>query len=203
MYPTFLPNADVHILGHGWLFRAGAAVHQGVVEEILRSIQKGHSGHIRGMLQAGWRLEASQALYLFLTRLQQPLIPRTIQSLVLDDNGNVPPEIIATDVLGLLKQELSAKHLALTSLLLNLLDTVIKVSPADELRGNTLPTSMLPLFLTYRNQHMSEWRRIATIFVEVIRQASYHLETCFPCDENNVPSNDGVNSSMTIEEFTD
>nr|CAI5867474.1 unnamed protein product [Callosobruchus analis] len=183
------------------------------------------------MLQAGWRLEASQALYLFLTRLQQPLIPRTIQSLVLDDNGNVPPEIIATDVLGLLKQELSAKHLALTSLLLNLLDTVIKVSPADELRGNTLPTSMLPLFLTYRNQHMSEWRRIATIFVEVIRQASYHLETCFPCDENNVrtflilficfhheklifatfiyvyfffsASNDGVNSSMTIEEFTD
>ncbi|VEN60214.1 unnamed protein product, partial [Callosobruchus maculatus] len=108
-----------------------------------------------------------------------------VTSLRSNDNGSVPPEIIATDVLGLLKQELSAKHLALTSLLLNLLDTVIKVSPADELRGNTLPTSMLPLFFNIQNQHMSEWRRIATIFVEVIRQATYHLETCFPCDENN------------------
>ncbi|CAH1966183.1 unnamed protein product [Acanthoscelides obtectus] len=138
------------------------------------------------MLQAGWRLEASQALYIFLTRLQQPLIPHSIQSLVLDDNGNVPPEIIATDVLGLLKQELSENHLALTSLLLNLLDNVIKVSPADELRGNTLPTSMLPLFFNVQNRHISEWRRIATIFVEVIRHASQALDPCFACDQNNV-----------------
>ncbi|CAH1966181.1 unnamed protein product [Acanthoscelides obtectus] len=153
------------------------------------------------MLQAGWRLEASQALYIFLTRLQQPLIPHSIQSLVLDDNGNVPPEIIATDVLGLLKQELSENHLALTSLLLNLLDNVIKVSPADELRGNTLPTSMLPLFFNVQNRHISEWRRIATIFVEVIRHASQALDPCFACDQNNVPMSNDVNSSELIEGF--
>lgn len=53
---------------------------------------------------------------------------------------------MATDVIGLMKQELPLKRLGLASDLLHLLDTVIKFSPADELRGNTLPISMLPLF---------------------------------------------------------
>lgn len=115
------------------------------------------------MLDAGWRIEASQALYMFLARMQTPLIPHSIQRLVLgmefnffffyifllfsiDDPGNVPVEIVATDVIGLMKQDLPRKQLQLASDLLHLLDTVIKFSPADELRGNTLPISMLPLF---------------------------------------------------------
>lgn len=63
-----------------------------------------------------------------------------------DDAGNVPVEVVALDVIGLMKQELPSKQLQLASELLHLLDTVIKFSPADELRGNTLPISMLPLF---------------------------------------------------------
>ncbi|KAG5872336.1 hypothetical protein JTB14_023604 [Gonioctena quinquepunctata] len=175
---------NVNIIGHGWLFRAGAALHQGVVQEILEAIVKGDNRTIRSMLAAGWRLEASQALYTFLTRLDQPLIPPSIQSLVLDDTGNVPIEVVATDVLGLMKQELSEKHLQLTSVLLHLLDTIIKISPADELRGNTLPISMLPLFFNIQSQHINEWRRIATIFVELIRQTSNHLELPIPIDGN-------------------
>lgn len=54
--------------------------------------------------------------------------------------------MVALDVIGLMKQELPSKQLQLASELLHLLDTVIKFSPADELRGNTLPISMLPLF---------------------------------------------------------
>nr|XP_023028926.1 uncharacterized protein LOC111517107 isoform X2 [Leptinotarsa decemlineata] len=190
-------RSSVNIIGHGWLFRAEATLHQGVVQELLDAICKGDVRTIRGMLEAGWRLEASQALYTFLTRLGQPLIPPSIQSLVLDDNGNVPIEVVATDVLGLMKQELSAKHLQLASVLLHLLDTIIKISPADELRGNTLPISMLPLFFNIQTQHINEWRRIATIFVELIRQASHHLEVTAINDNVRLT----VTSENSIEEF--
>lgn len=47
-----------------------------------------------------------------------------------------------------MKEELPANHLLLSAMLFDLLDAVIKSSPADELRGNTLPISMLPLFFT-------------------------------------------------------
>ncbi|KAJ8946891.1 hypothetical protein NQ318_008247 [Aromia moschata] len=169
-------RTNVQVIGHGWVFRAGAAIHQGVVQEILTAIRKGSTTTVRSMLEAGWRLESAQALYLFLTSLPRPLVPQSIQALVLDDAGNVPVDVVATDVLGLMKQELPNKHLKLISLLLNLLDTVIKFSPADELRGNTLPISMLPLFFNIQTQHMQEWRRIVTIFVELIRQAGQHLQ---------------------------
>lgn len=45
----------------------------------------GSSRSIRAMLEAGWRLESSQALYAYLTRLNQPLIPFYIQSIVLGE----------------------------------------------------------------------------------------------------------------------
>lgn len=74
---------DVQIIGHAWLLRVGGAVHQGVVQELFIAIKKGDTDTIRGMLDAGWRIEASQALYMFLARMGTPLIPHTIQRLVL------------------------------------------------------------------------------------------------------------------------
>lgn len=53
---------------------------------------------------------------------------------------------MAADVLGLIRENLSERHKALIGLILHLLDYCIKSSPADELRGHTLPVSMLPLF---------------------------------------------------------
>ncbi|XP_018574467.1 uncharacterized protein LOC108913405 [Anoplophora glabripennis] len=181
-------RSNVQLIGHGWVFRVGVAVHQGVVQEILTAIQKGQTRTIRTMLEAGWRLESAQALYLFLSNLQKPLVPDSIQALVLDNNENIPVEVVATDVLGLIKQELPQKHLHLITILLNLLDTVIKFSPADELRGNTLPISMLPLFFNIQTRHMQEWRRIVTIFVELIRKASQQLE--IPSNRENVRLNE-------------
>ncbi|XP_060528293.1 uncharacterized protein LOC132703181 [Cylas formicarius] len=168
---------NAHVLGHGWVFRAEAGIHDGVVNEIVEAIENGSAGSIRSMLEAGWRFEAAQALYVFLTRIEQPLIPVSIQSLVLDNNNaNIPPEMVASDVLGLIKEQLPPTHIRLLALILHLLDCSIKLSPADELRGHTLPVSMLPVFFNIQNHHlMREWRRIITIFVEIIRQASSAL----------------------------
>ncbi|KAJ8928770.1 hypothetical protein NQ314_018628, partial [Rhamnusium bicolor] len=77
---------DVQVIGHGWVFRAGAAVHQGVVQEILTAIEKGSARTVRTMLEAGWRLESAQALYLFLSNLPKPLVPYSIQALVLGEH---------------------------------------------------------------------------------------------------------------------
>lgn len=54
-----------------------------------------------------------------------------------------------------MKEELPANHLLLSAMLFDLLDAVIKSSPADELRGNTLPISMLPLFFTVQVSYES------------------------------------------------
>ncbi|KAF7273132.1 hypothetical protein GWI33_014126 [Rhynchophorus ferrugineus] len=168
---------NVRVLGNGWIFRGEGVANQGVVNEIVSAIENGTPRTVRTMLDAGWRVEAAQALYIYLTRLEQPLIPASIQSLVLDNNNrNVPPEVVASDVLGLIKDELPPRHIALVALILNLLDCSIKMSPADELRGHTLPVSMLPHFFNIENHHfMDEWRRILVIFVELIRQASTTL----------------------------
>lgn len=61
----------------------GGAVHQGVVQELFMAIKKGDPDTVRSMLDAGWRIEASQALYMYLARLPDPLIPPYIQRLVL------------------------------------------------------------------------------------------------------------------------
>lgn len=73
----------MQVIGHAWLLRVGGAVHQGVVQELFTAIKKGDPNTVRSMLDAGWRIEASQALYMFLARMRAPLIPHTIQRLVL------------------------------------------------------------------------------------------------------------------------
>ncbi|XP_066248170.1 uncharacterized protein [Euwallacea similis] len=174
---TYLRN--IRVIRNAWLFREEGIAHQGIVSEIVAAIVNGSSRTVRSILEAGWRLEASQALYNFLSRLKQPLIPISIQSLVLDNNNdNVTPEVVAADVLGLIREDLSERHIKLIGLILHLLDCSMKLSPADELRGHMLPISMLPIFFNIENYHfMHEWRRILSIFVELIRQAPNVLET--------------------------
>lgn len=70
------------------MFRAGAALNQNAVQELLLALEKGDVPKVRNMLESGWRLEASQALYSYLTRMEEPLIPLTIQSLVLGGNDD-------------------------------------------------------------------------------------------------------------------
>ncbi|CAH0554694.1 unnamed protein product [Brassicogethes aeneus] len=163
-------QANVEEIGHGWLFRPGPALHHQIVNEMVHYLQRGNGRPVSQMLQDGFRVEAAQALVIFLNRKTQCLLPDYIQALALDAPASVLPEMVATDVLGLIKQDLPTKRLELILLLLRLLDTVIKYSPADELRGSTLPLSMLPLFFNITNSHISDWRRIVTIFVELIRQ---------------------------------
>lgn len=88
-----------------------------------------------------------------------------------DAPDDIAPEVIATDVLGLMKQDVPEKRLELLILLLNLLNTVIKYSPSDELRGSTLPLSMLPLFFNIQ----------VNVFIIVSRLSNllfYRINTC-------------------------
>ncbi|CAH1185211.1 unnamed protein product [Phyllotreta striolata] len=200
-------RSNVQIISHGWMFRAGAALNQTAVQELNAALEKGDVAKVRSMLESGWRLEASQALYTYLTRMEEPLIPLSIQSLVLgDENENVDVEIIVADVLGLMKEELPANQLLLAAMLFELLDAVIKSSPADELRGNTLPISLLPLFFTVQTQHINEWRRIVTVFVEMIRQAPVQLQAnAEPADDDvrlmiEAPSLNALDAAPVLEE---
>lgn len=63
-----------------------------------------------------------------------------------DDNPGVAPELIAQDILGLLRQELNGRHLILLIAVLDLLYYSLRCSPADELAGCSVPISMLPIF---------------------------------------------------------
>ncbi|XP_050310576.1 uncharacterized protein LOC126746385 [Anthonomus grandis grandis] len=169
---------NVRFPGNRWLLQVGDGLaHQGIVNEIVVCIENGSVRTVRNMLDAGWRLEASHALYVYLTRLKKSLIPEHIQSLALDnDNGNISPEVVAGDILGLIQDNLTSRHKTFLGLLLQLMDNNIKLSPADELRGRTLPVSMLPLFFNIENYHfMHEWRRILAIFVELIKQGPVAL----------------------------
>lgn len=74
---------DVQVIGHAWLLRIGGAVHQGIVQEFFTAIKQGDPDAVRTLLESGWRIEASQALYMFLARMETPLIPHSIQRLVL------------------------------------------------------------------------------------------------------------------------
>ncbi|CAG9773944.1 unnamed protein product [Ceutorhynchus assimilis] len=149
-----------------------------MANQILTMIENG-SAPANRMISA-WNREAAFALYQYL-RANQPLIPESIQSIVLDNNNcNINPEIVAADVLGLIDEELHHRQKTLLWLLFQLFDCGIKVSPADELGGNTWPVSTLPLFFNLEDhRYLNDWRRILMIFVEMIRQAPNTLDDVF------------------------
>ncbi|XP_019874802.1 uncharacterized protein LOC109602805 isoform X2 [Aethina tumida] len=184
---------NVEEIGHGWLFRPGPAMHHQIVSEMVLALEKSQPRHVERLLNDGFRIETAQALLIYLNKRGQPLVPEYIQSLALDAPDDIAPEVIATDVLGLMKQDVPEKRLELLILLLNLLNTVIKYSPSDELRGSTLPLSMLPLFFNIQNQHVQDWRKIVTIFVELIRKAATETEETITTRESSF-SNESADS---------
>ncbi|XP_072377463.1 uncharacterized protein [Diabrotica undecimpunctata] len=168
-------RSNARIMDHRWLVRPEGGLHNRVVQEFVQAIQRGDIRTIQTLLDTGYNLRACQALYTYLSRLEDPLIPLPIQSLVLDGNEGVPATVVASDIMGLINQELSENRAELISLILYLMDMMIQFSPADELQGNTWPASMLPIFFDMQSRHMVEWRRIATIFFEMIKQAGDYL----------------------------
>lgn len=70
--------------------------------------------------------------------------------LILDESPGVSAEIIAQDILGLLRQDVSGRHEVLLLNILDLLNSIVKYSPTDELRGCSVPISIMPIFFDMR-----------------------------------------------------
>lgn len=131
------------------------------VQQIMNDLERGGTGLSR-IREQGWVAEAATALQCFLAvKLKKPLIPPYIQALALgmwqlskegkltdfsDESPGVPAEIIAQDILGLLRQDLTGRHEVLLLTILDLLHSIVKCSPTDELRGCSVPIVMLPIF---------------------------------------------------------
>ena len=131
------------------------------VQQIANAISKGKKS-IDKMLDDFTVREIAHGLQYFLLHLRKPLIPIHIQTLALgnvkicfmidifiwlaDDNHGIDPEVIAHDVLGLVREELSDRHEKLVLTILDMLFHIVKNSPADELAGYSIPVSMLPVF---------------------------------------------------------
>ncbi|KAI4463768.1 calponin y domain-containing protein [Holotrichia oblita] len=121
--------------------------------------------------------------------------------IALDDNPGVAPELIGQDILGLLMQEFNPNHLLLLIAVLDLLHHSLRHSPADELAECSVPINMLPIFFNMQTEHISHWRRIAMIFMEVTRfsPSYFQLDTEEFNDtgiHNFVHQNRGVNNAL-------
>lgn len=171
------------------IFRS--ARHDQRIIEIAKEIRSGGPSLFRTLEENSVR-DVAAALQYFLIYLRKPLIPVYIQGLVLDsDSQKIEPLMIAQDVLGLLKQDLEPRHLDLLKLILDLLYAILTYSPSDELSGCNVPISMMPIFFQMQTEHLSQWRRVATVFVEIIRLAPELLNIVQPhlYDENDLEEN--------------
>ncbi|KAB0795644.1 hypothetical protein PPYR_12483 [Photinus pyralis] len=150
------------------------AVNENRVRKITVELRRGGSG-LSHLLRQGWVLESAAALHRFLRNLKKPLVPPHIQALALDENPGVSPEVVAQDVLGLVKQDVKGRQYHLVSSVLDFLYCVLKETPTDELTGCSVPITMIPIFFNIQTNDLRHWRRIATVFVEIIRMAPTEL----------------------------
>lgn len=63
-----------------------------------------------------------------------------------DIRDDVQPDVVARDILGLIRQDVKGRHLVLIVILLDLLRIVRLAAVGDELAGSDLPITMLPIF---------------------------------------------------------
>lgn len=84
--------------------------------------------------------------------------------------------MVAQDILGLLKEEVSDRHEILLTEVFDLLYNVMKYATTDELNGSNMPITLLPIFFHLKLEHMPYWRRVAMIFVEIIRASPNYFD---------------------------
>lgn len=71
---------------------------------------------------------------------------RSVMRFVLGDNSAVGPDIVARDVLGLIRQDVKGRQATLLKEVLELLYYVSKNSSINELSGSYMPVQMMPIF---------------------------------------------------------
>lgn len=96
--------------------------------------------------------------------------------------------MVAQDILGLIRQDITGHHLIFISLLLDLLRVIRQASTGNEITGTYIPINMLPLFFDIQERHIPKWRRIAQIFVEMILMSPVVLPiTRFDSNNDSIP----------------
>lgn len=63
-----------------------------------------------------------------------------------DENKGITADVVAVDMLGLMRQNLLPRHLRLITAVFDLLHCAVKNTHTDELKGSAVPLSMLPIF---------------------------------------------------------
>lgn len=172
------------------------AVDENRVRKITVELRRGGSG-LSHLLRQGWVLESATALHRFLRSLKKPLVPPHIQALALDENPGIAPEVVAQDVLGLVKQDVKGRQYHLVSSVLDFLYWVLKETPTDELTGCSVPITMIPVFFNIQTNDLRHWRRIATVFVEIIRMAPAELNLLTE-ETSNVENFFGIPNQMNL-----
>ncbi|XP_076756310.1 uncharacterized protein LOC143426615, partial [Xylocopa sonorina] len=162
-----------HAREEGLFRRAGR---RDLRRRILNSLKKGEKPHLGNNNVA---LECAAALQLFLSHLKKPVMPQHIQQLLLADNPGVTTRMIATDALGLIRQDVGGRHGELLAGLLDLLRHLTLSGPPSErseLRGSPLPIALLPVFFTLTPADLVKWKQVAARFSELITEAPEQLQ---------------------------
>ncbi|GLV34137.1 hypothetical protein CBL_00066 [Carabus blaptoides fortunei] len=128
--------------------------------------------------------EVARGLLYFLAELPKPLLPLDIQTLALDAPNDIQPEVVASDILGLIVQDLNGRHLTLVTWLLEFMSHVRKYSMHSELTESDMHVIMLPVFFNLQPAHLLEWRKIASIFMEMVMMTPAILLHHDPNEDN-------------------
>ncbi|XP_014261969.1 uncharacterized protein LOC106674043 [Cimex lectularius] len=140
-------------------------------QKILTCMIKGDKVSIKPLLQRSTIIECASALQTFIRYLKQPIIPVRVQQLVLADNPGIPENLVASDALGLLQQDLSGPHLELLLSLFELIYLICSNYHRNEFTCVSLPITLLPTFFNIKQPWGQKWRQVATRFHELIIKA--------------------------------
>ncbi|XP_045473535.1 uncharacterized protein LOC123679972 isoform X2 [Harmonia axyridis] len=161
---------------NNWIFRPRPHINSFSVEEkVYHALRKGNKRSLHRLVTRDRAEDGVSGLQIFLTKLKQPIIPQFIQALAVDENKGITADIVAVDMLGLMRQNLLPRHLRLITAVFDLLHCAVKNTHTDELKGSAVPLSMLPIFFQLETLNIPRWRRLVAVLMEMIRLAPSQL----------------------------
>ncbi|XP_044753133.1 uncharacterized protein LOC123312738 [Coccinella septempunctata] len=161
---------------NNWIFRPRPHINSFSVEEkVYHALRKGNKRSLHRLVTRDRAEDGVSGLQIFLTKLKQPIIPQFIQALAVDENKGITADIVAVDMLGLMRQNLLPRHLRLITTIFDLLHCAVRNTHTDELKGSAVPLSMLPIFFQLEDLNIPRWRRLVSVLMEMIRLAPTQL----------------------------
>ncbi|KAK9890912.1 hypothetical protein WA026_012254 [Henosepilachna vigintioctopunctata] len=169
-----------------WIFRPRPHINSfSVQEKVFRALRKGNKRILYRLVTRDRAEDGVGGLQIFLTKMRQPVLPPFIQALALGDNKGISADVVAVDMLGLIRQNLPPRHLRLITALFDLLHCAVKNTHTDELKGSAVPLSMLPIFFQLETLNIPRWRRMVAVLMEMIRLAPSHLNINLHVEEEH------------------